>query len=156
MHDPSVGQPYLKGCLVVPGEYVGNMSFPFWMNEVTCSSGSPLTRIRIQRARVGISRLLRVYLKHLRLVAHIKLVRSQSTLLLGCRLFRGYAKIFEEGTTYEYSYSWNDIVWWSLIWLVGCNDTRSRVKLGVPLTVYPWYLYVFIVFSDGILGDYNP
>ena len=141
---------HLRRCLVVPGEYVGTNYFPFWMNEVTCSSGSPLTRIRIQRARVGISRLLRVYLKHLRLVAHIELVRRQSTLLLGCRLLWAYAKIFEEGTSIvilemilygDHSYDW---------WVVMTQGVPAQLCTpnSVPM--------VFIVFSDGILGDYNP
>ena len=132
-HHPSVGQPFKTLELVVPGEYVGTNYVPFWINEVKCSSGSPLTRIRIQRARVGISRLFwlgwfwkknntfsknrwwfqRFFIftpiwgkipiltnifqmgrnhqlvKHLRLVAHLELVRRQSTLLLRWLLFRG-------------------------------------------------------------------
>ena len=35
------------------------------------------------------------------------------------------------------------------------SPQRFKGQLGVPLAVYPWYLYVFIVFSE-ILGDYNP
>ena len=30
-----------------------------------------------------------------------------------------------------------------------------KVQLGVPLTVYPWYLLILLC-SLGVLGDYNP
>ena len=33
-----------------------------------------------------------------------------------------------------------------------CTFVNVKGQLGVPLTVYPWYLLC----SLGILGDYNP
>ena len=40
----------------------------------------------------------------------------------------------------------------SCILYMPCDAPMVKGQLGVPLTVYPWYLLC----SLGILGDYNP